>query len=74
MTRRDRRHLVVSIVALYRDAVIRTPGGRELLEEKKRQLKLAGVLDGQKEEPGESAPSPSREPGKIIPLIRETVK
>ena len=44
MKKRDRRRLVVSIVLLYRDAVIRTPGGRELLEEKKRQLRLAGVL------------------------------
>ena len=38
-----------------------------------RLLELSAE-SAKKEEPGESAPSPGREPGKIIPLIRETVK
>ena len=44
MTRLSRRRLAVSIFVLYRDTVLRTPGGRELLEEKKRQLRQQGVL------------------------------
>lgn len=43
MKKWDRWRLVTSTAILYR-AVIRTPGGRELLEEKKRQLRREGVL------------------------------
>ena len=39
----DYHRLAVCTALLYR-AVIRTPGGRELLEEKKRQLRREGVL------------------------------
>lgn len=45
MKKWDRWRLVTSTAILYR-AVIHTPGGRELLEEKKRQLRLEGVLKG----------------------------
>ena len=37
-------HRIAFFTAMMYRAVIRTPGGRELLEEKKRQLRQAGVL------------------------------